>query len=150
MKIIAGNILDVESGIILHQVNCQGVMGAGVAKALSDKYPVLKSEYQYHCRFTAPSRVFGTILTVGVGRALYVANVFAQFNYGTEKRQTNYGALASALNFFPSLKTQDEGVVYAPYGMGCGLAGGDWETYSEILEFYVPNITIVKYEGESK
>ena len=31
MKIINGNILDITEGVIVHQVNCKGVMGAGLA-----------------------------------------------------------------------------------------------------------------------
>ena len=34
IKIINGNILDAKTDFILHQVNCQGVMGSGVAKTL--------------------------------------------------------------------------------------------------------------------
>jgi len=34
--------------------------------------------------------------------------------------------------------------VYVPYLMGCGLAGGDWGIYSEIIEFYIPDAIIVR------
>lgn len=48
MRIIKGNILDVEEGIIIHQVNCFDVMGAGLAKSLYTKYPVIKETYHRH------------------------------------------------------------------------------------------------------
>ena len=37
MRIVDGDILDIEKGIIVHQVNCQGVMGAGLAKQIKSK-----------------------------------------------------------------------------------------------------------------
>lgn len=37
IKTIEGNILDAEEDIICHQVNCKGVMGAGLAKQSKSK-----------------------------------------------------------------------------------------------------------------
>ena len=36
IKIIEGNIVDAQTDYIIHQVNCQGEMNTGVAKALRD------------------------------------------------------------------------------------------------------------------
>ena len=47
---IIGNILDINQGVIAHQVNTQGHMGGGVAKALSDKFPDLEREYAAYVR----------------------------------------------------------------------------------------------------
>ena len=38
MKIIEKNILTIEKGIVCQQVNCQGVMGAGLAKSIKEKF----------------------------------------------------------------------------------------------------------------
>lgn len=40
IKTVYGNIFDATEDIICHQVNCQGVMGAGVAKALYQRWPL--------------------------------------------------------------------------------------------------------------
>lgn len=39
MKIIHkdGNLLDAKTDVIAHQVNCQGVMGAGIALQIKNK-----------------------------------------------------------------------------------------------------------------
>lgn len=34
-----GNVFDSDAKIICHQVNCQGVMGSGVAKEVRERYP---------------------------------------------------------------------------------------------------------------
>lgn len=40
---IFGDITKISQGIIMHQVNCQNVMGAGVAKSLYQIYPRVKN-----------------------------------------------------------------------------------------------------------
>ena len=49
MKIIDGDIFDSNADAIVHQVNCQGVMGAGVARQVRDKYPNVYVEYRALC-----------------------------------------------------------------------------------------------------
>ncbi|WP_406590240.1 hypothetical protein [Bacillus atrophaeus] len=51
IKIVKGNIIDATEDIIVQQVNCKGVMGAGLAKSILKKYPNLKSEYQSFRKF---------------------------------------------------------------------------------------------------
>ena len=50
IKFVNGNILTFperdEDTIICHQVNCKGVMGAGLAKQIRDKWPVVFDEYK--------------------------------------------------------------------------------------------------------
>ena len=44
-NIIDGNLLDSDATVICHQVNCQGKMNSGVAKAIRNKYPRVYEEY---------------------------------------------------------------------------------------------------------
>ena len=46
IPIIEGNILDYDKDIIVQQVNCQGVMGGGLAKQILMKYPEVPKEYK--------------------------------------------------------------------------------------------------------
>jgi O-acetyl-ADP-ribose deacetylase (regulator of RNase III) len=48
-----GNLLEVKEGIITHGVNCQGVMGSGVALAIKQKYP---SAFYSYKNFVAEDR----------------------------------------------------------------------------------------------
>ena len=36
--------------VIVHQVNCQGRMGSGVAKAIKEKFPNVYTAYKKHCK----------------------------------------------------------------------------------------------------
>lgn len=55
--------------------------------------------------------------------------------YGRGERQTNYAALATALfSFFRDCAQKNQSaIVRLPYGLGCGLAGGDWDTVLDII-----------------
>ena len=44
-----GNLLDAQTDVIAHQVNCQGVMGSGVAKQIRDKWPRVYDSYVTYC-----------------------------------------------------------------------------------------------------
>lgn len=46
-----GNILDSGAAVICHQVNCQGKMNSGVAKAIREKWPEVYTRYRtkYEC-----------------------------------------------------------------------------------------------------
>lgn len=46
LKHIKGDIFESGAQVILHQVNCQGVMGSGVAKQVREKYPIVFEYYK--------------------------------------------------------------------------------------------------------
>ena len=74
-----GNLLDAQTTIIGHQVNCQGVMGSGVAKQIKEKWPGVFSHYQSRCRDIATP--LGDVQLVKVNDTQYIANIFGQFDY---------------------------------------------------------------------
>ena len=87
VNIISGNLLDSKEDYICHQVNCQGVMGSGVAKAIRDEWPEVFAEYRSYI-----DMCFGTPL----GSVCYapinnsnqvVANMFAQSSYGYDGKR---------------------------------------------------------------
>lgn len=139
MKIIHGDILspnDTDHGVIVcHQVNCKGVMGAGLALQVRNMHPGIYSLYQDKCRQIAAG--IGGLGDVQFCSALsssgyIVANVFGQDQYGRGRCYTDYDALRKAFTHiatgFPTY------TVRIPYMIGCGLAGGDWKVVSEIIE----------------
>lgn len=149
LKVIEGNLLDIKEGIIAHQVNTAGVMGAGIALAIKNKWPYVYHEYQFECnQFNQTDKqILGHCHLVQLERpfdhfdGLYVANIFGQHLYGKKTRKTNYGAVSKA---FSKLRAYSDIQVYVPYLMGCGLGGGDFEIYSEIIEAFIPNAIVVR------
>lgn len=99
IKEIKKDILTVEKGIIVHQVNCQKVMGAGLAKQLSEKFPIVKKEY-----LAKENWNLGDTQFVKITRDLIICNLAGQYSYGRKQKvYTNYDALIkgfkSVLNY---------------------------------------------------
>lgn len=138
MKYINGNILDIDRGYILHQVNCKKVAGAGLALQIKEKYPT------WYKLFMMTRPMLGMATLFQVDSELYIVNLFSQFDYGTDKRHTDYGAMESALENFKDFYYNPSIPVYAPYKIGCGLAGGEWPIVRELLGRAFDDITIVK------
>lgn len=114
MKIIDGNIFDSNADAILHQVNCQGVMGSGVAKQVKERYPVVFQWYKRWCdeyREIAKTRtkhpLLGKIQIVYKEDVPYeelkdkqaVVNLYAQDKFGYDGNcYTDYDALKQCLS----------------------------------------------------
>lgn len=131
------DLLSINAAAICHQVNCQNVMGAGVAKAIAEKYPEVKREYHALClktkaAHTSPKVLLGTVQVVPVNSvSKAVVNIFGQQYYGRFGVYTDYDALAKA---FTEINEMFAGKRIAfPYGFGCGLAGGDWMTVEKLM-----------------
>ena len=136
IKIIKGDLLESGLPIIGHQVNCLGIMGAGIAKQIKSKWFTVFTEYAKFCnKFVSDYELLGKCQLVEVADDTtgYVANLFGEYSFAEtvapfENRNTDYEALREALL---SLKVQalQLGIhdVGLPYKIGCGLAGGDWE-----------------------
>jgi O-acetyl-ADP-ribose deacetylase (regulator of RNase III) len=137
LKVVDGNLLLSNCQVMAHQANCFSTMGAGIAKQIAVKWPaVVKADSDYYP--TAPFDKLGKVSRALVeGDKLMIYNLYGQYNYGAGKQQTNYEALTRAVRMMfeelkqlPMFKQLRIGV---PYGMGCGLAGGNWTTVQGIL-----------------
>ena len=134
-EIINGDILSSREDYICHQVNCRNAMGAGIAKLICGKYPEVKYEYHRFCNAAkSPYDLLGQIHVVPIQQTgVSVINIFSQLNYGRKNgvRYTDYEALQKALLKINRLCIGKS--VAFPYGIGCGLAGGDWMTVEKII-----------------
>ena len=130
MIIVKRDILSVTNGVIVHQVNCQSRIGAGVSGAIIKRYPIVESAYHSKFQNASPSSVFGTWQPVQVSESLIVVNAFAQFFYGnaakTKRVYTDEDKLVKILTDVCNKYSEYE-EIWIPYGIGCGLAGGNWE-----------------------
>lgn len=127
VKEFDGNILDSGADIICHQVNCQGAMGAGLAKQIRHRWPMVYKHYKNFCDINNPYDNLGNVQLVRVSDKQYIANIFGQLNYGRwNVRYTDYDALRKGFDYLAQLQNKKKFRVAIPYGIGCGLAGGDW------------------------
>lgn len=142
-----GNIVtDSKYEIFCHQVNCQGVMGAGLAKQIRNRYPSVYEDYMRAIK--SGYLLLGTkICTLTADKRICVS-MFAQEDYGTNKCYTDYSAFQIILDgLADELQTLEEGRnthinIAFPYKIGCGLAGGNWNIVRRMIEKFserIPN-----------
>ena len=124
-----GNLLEADLDFICHQVNCQGRMGSGIAKAIKEKWPVVYDTYL--AKFVNAERNFyhtylGDIQVINVNENTSVINFFSQLTYGYDGRKyTNYEAFYHCLNYVKECCPKGSKIGF-PYKIGCGLGGGNW------------------------
>lgn len=145
-----GDLLDAPQTYIAHQVNCQGKMKSGVAKAVREKYPKAYEQYMDKCENDKPKNLLGfcQIVPITVEPPKEILNLFGQLSYGYDgSLYTSYTALTIALNdAFKYIFQQNSHYGYkkeiaVPYKMGCDRGGGDWK----IVEFILKDLS-EKYE----
>jgi len=135
-----GNIVEeVTSGIIVQQVNAQGVMGSGIAKEIRTKYPIVWDEYSAFIgpAYTQRDRgiwLLGQMIPVQVTKDLWICNIVGQQFFGREpKRYTSYDALDTAFNRLAAFAGDADLPVHFPL-IGCGLGGAEWTIVKAIID----------------
>ena len=148
-----GNLLDVDVEYICQQVNCQNAMGSGLALQIMTKYPIVKEKFHELSNGEKPEDLLGQAQVIKADKHLSVVNLFGQLHYGNarinKRTYTDYNALQSALETFYN-SHQEAGITVAiPKYLGCGLAGGDWETVKNMVHHiankYKVRTVIVSY-----
>lgn len=147
---ITGDLLDTASGIICHQTNYHGAMGGGVARAIAEK---ILSEDQYaayvaYCKERGRTAL-GTVQFLGEAPGLIVANVFSQDELKPQIEGnfdiTDYGAMTIGLEHVRDMAERFDLSVHIPSGMGCGIAGGDWDRVRGIIDDVFADTSIEVY-----
>lgn len=134
ISLVQGDLLEASEPYVGHQCNCVTVgPGAGLAKALFRKFPYAN----VYTQRTEPS-IPGTYSIHGNGMdQRYVVNLYAQYFPGKPKKPADtaekrlHWLLQSLGAFIGDVQAP---TIALPYGIGCGLAGGDQDTYYKALE----------------
>ena len=134
------------------QVNCQGVMGAGLAKQIREQYPEVYARYmELHNVFNIHKLGRTELIRVSDGRIH--AMMYAQDGYGRNSCYTDYEAFQKCLDeqrYVLNNTYSREYVVAFPYKIGCGLAGGDWNIILPMLEKFsnhIPQRVVIVTKG---
>ena len=131
------DLFDSKADIIAHQVNCCGIMGAGVAKQIKERYPKAFHDYLIYCERMSysPDLLLGDVrfsegyrFEDGTKCLFEIAHIFAQKSFGRRGIHTDYDALRKGLlRIRTYVELAGYKYVAIPYKIGCGLGGGDWE-----------------------
>jgi O-acetyl-ADP-ribose deacetylase (regulator of RNase III) len=144
IKYIRGNLLDTDASYILHGCNCQGVMGSGVALQIKEKFPEAYSYYKEKYRFGDLS--LGDVHQIACCSPI-IFNCMTQEYYGNNKKfiYANYEAIRKCLRLISKLIPFTHLKIAMPK-IGCGLANGDWNIVSKIVEEELGDFEVLVYE----
>lgn len=139
---VNGDLLKSDCTVVMHQANCMSIMGAGIAKAIAEKYPNAqkvdkKTKY-------SPEFKYGKFTYSVEENGVTVVNLYGQYNLGKfksdEEKIQRMKMLRAAINYFLYSAVSGIGTnvnlekIGVPYNLGCGIAGGDWNVVTNILK----------------
>lgn len=144
MKFIEGDALQVfaesDEATLFHQVNCQQLMGGGIAKQIRNQYPQHYKDFMDYSKQQDESSLplLGQYVISG-NKPKWIVGLFGQHDVASPTSngvQTNYAALAHSLfKFFSDFGLYNTNIdMIIPKYIGCGLAGGDWAIVKKLLE----------------
>ena len=132
---VHGDVFLQDADIIAHQVNCEGVMGAGIAKMIRNRYMHVPDFHRYQklCEVNRERNLGHVFYCKSAGidgmKPFIIANCFGEnkIRPADGGPATDYDALRACLsNVIAVAKKHYFETVAVPARIGCGLAGGDW------------------------
>lgn len=101
IEVVNGDLLQSNLPLIAHQTNCLGVMGAGIARFIKNKWNIVYTQYVDICKnFEYSKDLLGKcqICVTGEFPIKFVANLFGEYSFTEsvapfENRHTDYNAL---------------------------------------------------------
>lgn len=157
IKIIDGNLFDSKANFIVHQVNCQSVMGSGVALQVAEKYPHVEVEYRKylnHCKKSKTSPLgtaqyvpteFWALIMVDTmkndnvvafdNNYQYIVNLFGQNEFGYDGEiHTDLKAMKKAFVDIREKAQKIGATVAMPYKIGSCRGGANWNDVYTIIK----------------
>lgn len=152
---VNGDLLSLSEGILVHGCNTQGIMGAGFARSLRERY---SDAYKaYRSTFSRIGLHLGQLVLIGgipstllepplgeglveyrspmLPERLIIANAMTQDRLAQKPGEVvvSYPAIEEAFVKVRHLAEVTGLDVHFPL-IGCGLAGGDWNEVSRLIE----------------
>ncbi len=137
MKVVQGDLIAMaqrgDFDVIVHGCNCQCAMGAGIAKTIKRVFPQAYAADKRTPQGDASKLGTFSAATVETEAGdLVVVNAYTQEHWRRHgSPPIDYSALESA---FRAVKDAFSGKRIAYPRIGAGLAGGDWQRISAIID----------------
>lgn len=145
-----GDILDSPETYICHQCNCVTSEAAGLAKSLFGRYKYANSYIhrgsadKYDNHFDKPGTI--SIMHNEFPDQPNIVNMYAQYFPGRchlKKASDTFETYDKRLKWFEQClnelgrRIEEDVTIAFPYGIGCGLAGGHWGDYYNLIRQFV-------------
>lgn len=151
MQIVTGNLIELalrgKFDVIVHGCNCFNTMGAGIAREIAIKLPEATIIDNYTTRGDKSKLGHFTAAEIERGKIKFtVINAYTQYGCNINKINVDYDAIRSC---FRLIKEKYSGKKIGIPKIGAGLAKGDWNVVSKIIdeEMVGEDITLVEYDG---
>jgi O-acetyl-ADP-ribose deacetylase (regulator of RNase III) len=150
MRTVKGDLLKLaaagEFDVIVHGCNCFHTMGGGIAKSIKHRFPeAFAADLETEIGSRAKLGSFSSAAVDCDGRELTIVNAYIQVDLGGGRINADYDAIRSV---FRKIKSTFTGKRIGYPMIGAGLAGGDWNVISRIIneELDGENHTLVEYQ----
>ncbi len=138
-----GNLLDLaeagEFDVVVQGCNCFNTMGGGIAREISERYPVVASVDMETLRGDYRKLGNWTECDAGETNRFTIINAYTQYNMSQGTDVFEYIAFQLILEklafAFPGKRFG------LPY-IGCGLAGGEKETIVDMIDVFAGRIAL--------
>ena len=135
-----------EFDVIIHGCNCFCTMGAGIAKTIKQKIPeAYEADKKTEKGDKSKLGKISWAETKTQNGKLIIVNGYTQFNWRGSGKKADYEAIR---NVFRNVKNEFSGLKIGYPAIGAGLAKGNWEIISAIIEEELKgeNHTFVEYQ----
>lgn len=136
--------------ILAHGVNCQGVMGSGVAKTFKEKYPQAFQDYVEYTKSyleNYSNAPLGEVCFTKGGENLTLACMFTQEFYGRDGKK--YMSYEAFFNSFRKVADYHDASTIVMPKIGAGLGGGDWDIIEGLIGVILenrPRVDVIVFE----
>lgn len=131
-----GSIFNSKCQTLVNPINCVGLMGAGLAKMFSDKYPAMNRDYRQRCN--------NGEVVIGMPYVYQTADKTV-LNFPTKndwRKASKIEYISDGLDYFVS-NYKDMGITSIAFpALGAGLGGLDWETVKQVMLEKLSNLDI--------
>jgi O-acetyl-ADP-ribose deacetylase (regulator of RNase III) len=141
------DILQTDCRIIVHGCNAQGVMNAGLAKQIRDKWPQVYKDYmRMYTNRPINGSMLGSMIVTEVDASKFVVSAVTQEDYGYENRRyASYDAIDKIMISVGLLMIELGASEFAMAQLGCGLGGASWEVVKAIVNTHFGGTTVHVY-----
>lgn len=147
INVTRGNIIEADAEALVNTVNCEGVMGKGIALQFKKAFPENFKAYARACRAgeVRPGRMF-VFATHAITNPKYIINFPTKRRWREKSRMEDIEAGLVAL--VDELRRLNVSSVAIP-PLGCGLGGLDWREVRPRIEralAALPGMRVILFE----
>jgi len=156
LRFITGDLRGLPIDIVIHQCNCQGVMGAGIAKSLVTAYPDLRLvDHSALDQVSNPKELLGDFSALHTqnlhhDRPISIVNCYSQLDFREPNNKTDLVSLKAVFNDVGYYAKRYKLTLGFPRRLGSGLAQGNsteiLNTITETLNRYDIVVYVVDFE----